>query len=82
VFACVCVCFVCVLVSCLPAMARGRGVLPVCLPLPCAHTPRSPSSECLAAASPSSGQFMVNEFGDGSLTFYGPFVTDFCVAAC
>ena len=29
-----------------------------------------------------SGQFMVNEFGDGALTFYGNWVTDYCVAAC
>jgi hypothetical protein len=28
------------------------------------------------------GYFMVDEFGDGALTFFGAYVTDYCVASC
>jgi hypothetical protein len=38
---------------------------------------------CLVTDGASSeGTFMVDEFGNGELTFYGAFVTDYCVASC
>lgn len=40
------------------------------------------SNECLSADGGTTSDFMVDEFGNGELTFYGSFVTDFCVAAC
>ena len=40
------------------------------------------SERCLTSHGASAGQFMVDEFGDGELTFFGPYVTDYCVTAC
>ena len=39
---------------------------------------------CLSADLPAleAGQIMVNEFGNGELTFYGAQVTSHCIAAC
>jgi hypothetical protein len=42
-----------------------------------------PSGQCLSNGYPGNGaQVMVNEFGNGELTFYGPFVTDQCIGVC
>ena len=49
---------------------------------PDGHIVSQATGNCLTSHGAASGSFMVNEFGDGSLTFYGPFVTDFCVSAC
>jgi hypothetical protein len=42
----------------------------------------SSGNRCLASNGGGNGQFMIDQFGSGVITFYGPFVTDYCVSAC
>ena len=46
------------------------------------HLTSMATQACVTSNGAGDGQFMVDEFGNGELTFYGPFVTDYCVAAC
>ena len=46
------------------------------------HLTSVANSACITSHGSGTGRFMVDEFGSGELTFFGSYVTDFCVAAC